>query len=95
MLGTRSNGDHQICKTQQRVRITESASTSIALVDHRFYARRKIVTLLQNTHRRLVVLAVAAIIAIMASYAPVVLDSMAATQLTTVAAACGNPAGGC
>ena len=52
-------------------------------------------TLVQKTHRRLLVLAVAAIIALMASYAPVVLDGMAATQLTAVAAACSNPGGGC
>lgn len=52
-------------------------------------------TLVQKTHRRLVVLAVAAIIAIMASYAPVLLDNMAATHLTTVAAACTHAGGGC
>ena len=52
-------------------------------------------TLVQKTHRRLVVLAIAAIIALMASYAPVLLDSLAATHLTTVAAACSHSGGGC
>lgn len=50
---------------------------------------------LQKTHRRLALLAIAAVIALLASYAPVVLDGTVATQLTTVAAACGNPNGGC
>lgn len=45
--------------------------------------------------RRLLVLALAAILALSASYAPVVLDSMASTSLTSTAFACGMPGGGC
>ncbi len=54
-----------------------------------------IVNLLSHTRRHLLVLALAAFLAIGASYAPVVLDSMAGTNLTTAAFACGHPGGGC
>ncbi len=54
-----------------------------------------IVNLLGNTRRRLLVLALAAFLAIGASYAPVMLDGMAGTNLTTAAFACTPPGGGC
>jgi len=54
-----------------------------------------IVNLLSTTRRRLLVLAFAAFLAVGASYAPVVLDGMAGTTLTTAAFACGMPGGGC
>lgn len=50
---------------------------------------------LTNTRRHLLVLALAALLAVSASYAPVVLDSTASTTLTPAALACGAPAGGC
>jgi hypothetical protein len=50
---------------------------------------------LLTMRQRVVVLAIAALIAVLATYAPVVLDGTLATQLTTVAAACNNPSGGC
>ena len=53
------------------------------------------VTLLSNTRRRLLVLVLAAFLAIGASYAPVMLDGMAGTTLTTTAFACTPPGGGC
>ncbi len=54
-----------------------------------------IVNLLSTTRRRLLVLAFAAFLAIGASYAPVVLDGMAGTTLTTTAFACEHPGAGC
>jgi hypothetical protein len=48
-----------------------------------------------HTRRRLLVLTLAAVLALSASYAPVVLDSMASTALTNTAFACGAPGGGC
>jgi hypothetical protein len=52
-------------------------------------------TFLTNTRCRLLVLTLAAVLALSASYAPVVLDSMASTALTPAAYACGAPGGGC
>jgi hypothetical protein len=52
-------------------------------------------TFLTNTRRRLLVLTLAAVLALSASYAPVVLDSMANTGLTPTAYACGPMGGGC
>jgi hypothetical protein len=52
-------------------------------------------TFLTNTRRRLLVLTLAAVLALSASYAPVVLDSMASTALTPAVLACGAPGGGC
>ena len=52
-------------------------------------------TLLGNIRRRLLVLLVALFLAFGASYAPVVLDGMAGTTLTTAAFACQHPGGGC
>ena len=54
-----------------------------------------IVNLLGNTRRRLLVLALPAFLAIGASYAPVMLDSMAGTTLTPAAFACEHPGDGC
>jgi len=51
--------------------------------------------LFANTRRRLLVLALAALIALGASYAPVVLDSTANTTLTPAVFACGPAGGGC
>lgn len=51
--------------------------------------------LLHNTRRHLVVLAVAALIAITAAYAPIALDQMASTSLTPAAFACGHSGSGC
>ena len=48
-----------------------------------------------HTRRWLVMLAIAALIAVSASYAPVVLDEMANTNLTPAAFACGPASGGC
>ncbi len=50
---------------------------------------------LTNTRRHLLVLALAAVLALSASYAPMVFDNMASTTLTPAALACGAPAGGC
>jgi hypothetical protein len=52
-------------------------------------------TFLTNTRRRLLVLTLAAVLALSASYAPVVLDSMASTGLMPAAYACGPASGGC
>lgn len=46
-------------------------------------------TFLLNVCRHLVVLLLAAILALSASYAPVVLDGLASTTLTTTVFACG------
>ncbi|MEZ4623161.1 MAG: hypothetical protein R2867_47730 [Caldilineaceae bacterium] len=51
--------------------------------------------LFSNPRRRLVALAVAAFIALSATYAPMALDQVASTNLTPVAAACGHPWGDC
>lgn len=51
--------------------------------------------LLINTRRRLVVLALAALLAFSASYAPMLLDQTAGTNLTTAVFACTPPVGGC
>jgi len=53
------------------------------------------INLFANTRRRLLVLALAALIALGASYAPVVLDSTANTTLTPAVFACGPAGGGC
>lgn len=50
---------------------------------------------LTNSRRHLLVLTLAALLALSASYAPVVLDSMASTTLTPAAFACGPMGGGC
>lgn len=51
--------------------------------------------LLSNTRRRLLVLAFAALLAIGSSYAPVVLDGMVGTTVTSAAFACEHPGAGC
>lgn len=53
------------------------------------------VNYLQNVRRHLVVLAIAAFVALTAAYAPMVLDEMAATDLTPAVFACGHSTGGC
>lgn len=50
---------------------------------------------LLNARRRLFVLLFAAFLAISGSYAPIVLDSMAGTNLTTAVFACEHPGAGC
>ena len=52
-------------------------------------------TFLRNSRRYFLVLALAALFALSATYAPVVLDSMASTALTPAAIACGPAGGGC
>ena len=52
-------------------------------------------TSLHNLRRYVLVLALALLFALSATYAPVVLDSMASTTLTSTAIACGPPSGGC
>ena len=52
-------------------------------------------TYLRNSRRHVLALALALLFALSATYAPVVLDSMASTTLTSTAIACGPPSGGC
>lgn len=52
-------------------------------------------TSLRNSRRHVLALALALLFALSATYAPVVLDSMASTTLTSAAFACGAPGGGC
>jgi hypothetical protein len=48
-----------------------------------------------RTRRWLLTLVVAAVLAVTASYAPVLLDGTAGTSLTTAAFACSHMGGGC
>lgn len=48
-----------------------------------------------NIRRRLLMLTLAAVMAFGSFYAPVVLDSMSSTALTSTAFACGPMGGGC
>ncbi len=54
---------------------------------------------IRHTHRRLTVLTVAALLALVAAYTPVLLDGTTGTALTTPASACdpqsSNGGGGC
>lgn len=52
-------------------------------------------TSLRNSRRHVLALALALLFALSATYAPVVLDSMASTALTPAALACTVPGGGC
>lgn len=52
-------------------------------------------TILHNSRRWLLTLAVAAILALTAAYSPVLLDGTAGTNLTSAAFACSNSTGGC
>lgn len=45
--------------------------------------------------RHVAVLMIAAVVALSAAYAPALLDGVAGTSLTNVAAACSGNAGGC
>lgn len=51
--------------------------------------------LLHGSQRWLLTLVVAAVLALAATYTPVVLDATAGTNLTNTAFACGAPSGGC
>jgi hypothetical protein len=52
-------------------------------------------SLLLSAHRRLLLLLLATLLAVSTFYAPVVLDNVAGTNLTTDVLACGPPGGGC
>lgn len=52
-------------------------------------------TSLRNSRRYVLVLTLALLFALSATYAPVVLDSMVSTALTPAAYACGPAGGGC
>lgn len=52
-------------------------------------------TSLRNSRRYVLVFALALLFALSATYAPVVLDSMASTTFTPAALACTVPGGGC
>ena len=52
-------------------------------------------SLFLSAHRHLLILVLAALLAVGTFYAPVVLDNVAGTNLTTDVFACGPPGGGC
>jgi hypothetical protein len=52
-------------------------------------------SLFARSRRWLLTLAVAAVLAVTASYAPVLLDGATGTSLTAAAFACSAPGGGC
>ena len=52
-------------------------------------------TNVQSIRRRVATLAVAALIALSAAYAPMLLDEVAGTSMTGTVNACGNSTGGC